>query len=110
MIEELSIYPNTKRSSAMDSKKEHDPFDIHDRGKIRIKEFLVFKELDDDQDNYIIKEFEKTKAQTLEALEFIQKIIKSHPDLKSERIKGYLRRQRYFMKLFLEEVNKEYSE
>ena len=94
----------------MDSKKEQDPFEINDKSKIRIKEFLVFKELDDDQDNYIIKEFEKTREQTLEALEFIQKIIKSHPDLKSERIKGYLRRQRYFMKLFLEEVNKEYSE
>lgn len=94
----------------MDSKKEHDPFDIHDRGKIRIKEFLVFKELDDDQNNYIIKEFEKTKDQTLEALEFIQKILKNHPNLKSDRIKGYLKRQRYFIKLFLEEVNKEYSE
>ena len=94
----------------MDSKEKQDPFEIIDRRKIRIKEFLVFKELDDDQDNYIIKEFEKTKEQTLEALEFIQKIIKNQPDLKSERIKGYLRRQRYFMKLFLEEVNKEYSE
>ena len=94
----------------MDSKDELDPFDLHNRKKIRIKDFLVFKELDDDRDSYIIKEFEKTKEQTLEALEFIQKIIKSQPDLKSERIKGYLQRQRYFMKLFLEEVNKEYSE
>ena len=93
----------------MDSKDEVDPFDLHNRKKIRIKDFLVFKELDDDRDSYIIKEFEKTKEQTLEALEFIQKIIKSQPDLKSERIKGYLQRQRYFMKLFLEEVNKEYS-
>ena len=94
----------------MDYKKEEDPFDIPDRKKIRIKDFLVFKELNDDQDNYIIKEFEKTKEQTLEALEFIQKIIKKYPDLKSDRIKGYLKRQRYFMKLFLEEVNKDYSE
>ena len=93
----------------MDSKKEQDPFDIHDRGKIKIKEFLVFKEVDDDQDNYIIKEFEKTKAQTLEALEFIQKIIKTHPDLKSDRIKGYLKRQRYFIKLFLENLFAEKS-
>ena len=91
----------------MYSKEEHDPFEIHDRRKIKIKEFLVYKELDEDQDNYIIKEFEKTKKQTLEALEFIQKIIKNYPDLKSDQIKGYLRRQRYFMKLFLEEVNKE---
>jgi len=94
----------------MDSKEEQDPFEIHDKRKIRIKEYLVFKELDNDRDNYIIKEFEKTKKQTLEALEFIQKIIKNYPDLKSDRIKGYLRRQRYFMKLFLEEVNKEYYE
>jgi len=94
----------------MDSKKEEDPFNIHDKRKVKIKEYLVFKELDDDKDNYIIKEFKKTKEQTLEALEFIQKLIKNHPDMKSDRIKGYLRRQRYFMKLFLEEVNKEYSE
>ena len=94
----------------MDSKEEQDPFEIHDKRKIRIKEYLVFKELDNNRDNYIIKEFEKTKKQTLEALEFIQKIIKKYPDLKSDRIKGYLRRQRYFMKLFLEEVNKEYYE
>ena len=94
----------------MDSKEEQDPFEIHDKRKIRIKEYLVFKELDNNRDNYIIKEFEKTKKQTLEALEFIQKIIKNYPDLKSDRIKGYLRRQRYFMKLFLEEVNKEYYE
>ena len=94
----------------MDSKKEEDPFDIHDKKKVRIKEFLVFKELDDDQDNYTIKPFEKTKEQTLEALEFIQKIIKNYPDMKSERIKGYLIRQRYFMKLYLKEVNKESSE
>ena len=94
----------------MDSKKEEDPFDIHDKKKVRIKEFLVFKELDDERDNYIIKYFEKTKEQTLEALEFIQKIIKNYPDMNSERIKGYLKRQRYFMKLFLKEVNKEFSE
>ncbi|MCK4382880.1 MAG: hypothetical protein KAW66_06255 [Candidatus Lokiarchaeota archaeon] len=94
----------------MDSKKEEDPFDIHDKKKIRIKEFLVFKELDDERDNYTIKLFEKTKEQTLEALEFIQKIIKNYPDMNSERIKGYLRRQRYFMKLFLKEVNREFSE
>ncbi len=94
----------------MDSKKEEDPFDIHDKKKVRIKEFLVFKELDDEQDNYTIKSFEKTKEQTLEALEFIQKIIKHYPDMKTERIKGYLKRQRYFMKLFLKEVNKKFSE
>ncbi len=94
----------------MDSKKEEDPFKIHDKRKVRIKEFLIFKELDADQDNYIIKEFKKTKEQTLEALEFIQKLIKNHPDMKSDRIKGYLRRQRYFIKLFLKEVNREFSE
>ena len=91
-------------------KKEEDPFDIHDKRKVRIKEFLVFKELDDERDNYIIKNFERTKEQTLEALEFIQKIIKNYPDMNSERIKGYLTRQRFFMKLFLKEVNREFSE
>ena len=94
----------------MDSKEHQDPFDLHSRKKIKIKDFLVFKGLNDDQDNYIIKEFEKTKEQTLEALEYIQKIIKNQPDLKSDRIKDYLKRQRYFIKIFLEEVNKESSE
>ena len=45
----------------MDSKKEEDPFNIHDKRKVRIREFLVFKELDEELDNYIIKQFEKTK-------------------------------------------------
>jgi len=93
----------------MGSQTENDPFDIIDKKKVRIKEFLVYKESEDGQDNYIIKQFEKTKEQNLEALKFIQKLIKRDPDLKSDRIKGYLKRQRFFMKLYLKEVNKDKS-
>ncbi|MBY9016377.1 MAG: hypothetical protein KGD68_11840 [Candidatus Lokiarchaeota archaeon] len=93
----------------MGSQTEKDPFDIIDKKKVRIKEFLVYKESEDGQDNYIIKQFEKTKEQNLEALKFIQKLIKRDPDLKSDRIKGYLKRQRFFMKLYLKEVNKDKS-
>jgi hypothetical protein len=90
----------------MDSETENDPFAIHDKKKVRIKEFLVYKESEDGQDNYVIKKFDKTKEQNLEALKYIQTLIKNDPDLKSEAIKGYLKRQRFFIKLYLREINK----
>jgi hypothetical protein len=90
----------------MDSKIEKDPFDLNFKKKIRIKEFLVFKELNDDQDNYKIIEFEKTKEQNLEVLQFIQRMIKGNPDMNSSQVKDYLKRQRYFIKLYLKEINK----
>jgi len=74
----------------MDSDSENDPFDLNFSKKVRIKEFLVFMESEEDQDYYIIKKFENTKEQNLETLEFIQKIIKSDPEINSDRIKGYL--------------------
>lgn len=90
----------------MDSETESDPFAIHDKKKVRITEFLIYLESEDGQDNYTIKQFDKSKEQNLEALNFIQNLIKNDPDMNSERIKGYLKRQRFFMKLFLKEVNK----
>ena len=93
----------------MDSKTENDPFAIHDKTKVKITEFLVYLQSDDGQDNYIIKQFDKTKEQNLEALNFIQNLINSDLDMNSERIKGYLKRQRFFMKLYLKEVNKDNS-
>jgi len=94
----------------MDSKTENDPFAIHDKKKVTIIEFLVYLESDDGQENYVIKQFDKTKEQNLEALKFIQKLINSDPEMNSERIKGYLKRQRFFMKLYLKEVNKNNSD
>ena len=91
----------------MDSKTEKDPFDLNFKKKVRIKDFLVFKEASDDQDCYNIKRFEKTKEQNLEVLQSIQRMIKSSPDMNSSQVKDYLKRQRYFMKLYLKEVNKE---
>ena len=93
----------------MDSKTENDPFAIHDKKKVRITEFLVYLKSEDGQDNYVIKQFDKTKEQNLEALNFLQNLINSDPDLNSEQIKGYLKRQRFFMKLYLKEVNKDNS-
>jgi len=90
----------------MDSKIEKDPFDLNFKKKVRMKDFLVFKESNDDQDNYKIVEFEKTKEQNLEVLQFIQRMIKSNPDMNSSQVKDYLNRQRYFIKLYLKEVNK----
>ena len=74
---------------------------------MRIKEFLVFMEPEESQECYIIKKFENSKKQNLETLEFIQKIIKNDPDINSDRIKGYLKRQRLFIKLYLKEINKD---
>jgi len=91
----------------MDSKTKDDPFDLNFKKKVRMKDFLVFKESSDDQDSYLIKRFEKTKEQNLEVLQFIQRMIKSNPDLNSSQVKDYLKRQRYFIKLYLKEVNKE---
>ncbi|MBA7564644.1 hypothetical protein ES708_06307 [subsurface metagenome] len=91
----------------MDSKTEKDPFDLNFKKKVRMKDFLVFKESNDDQDNYVIKRFEKTKEQNLEVLQIIQEMIKSNPDINSSQVKDYLKRQRYFMKLYLAEVNKD---
>lgn len=93
----------------MDSKTEKDPFALHDKKKVRITEFLVYLESEDGQDHYIIKQFDKTKEQNLEALKFIQNLINSDLDMNSERIKGYLKRQRFFMKLYMKEVNKNNS-
>ena len=94
----------------MDSKTENDTFAIHDKSKVKITEFLVYLETEDGQDNYVIKHFDKTKEQNLEALNFLQNLIKSDPEMNSERIKGYLKRQRFFMKLYLKEVNKDSSD
>jgi len=96
----------------MDSKtkNEIDPFALHDKKKVKIKEFLVYLESEGEQDNYLIKQFDKTKEQNLEALQYIQKLIKSDLLNKSERIKGHLKRQRFFMKLYMKEVNKNNSD
>ena len=91
----------------MDSKTENDPFDLNFKKKVRMKDFLVFKESNDDQDKYKIVEFEKTKEQNLEVLQFIQRTIKSDPDMNSIQVKDYLKLQRYFIKLYLKEVNKD---
>ena len=91
----------------MDSKTENDPFDLNFKKKVRMKDFLIFKESSDDQDNYKIIEFENTKEQNLEVLQFIQKMITSNPDMNSSQVKEYLKRQRYFIKLYLFEVNKD---
>jgi isocitrate dehydrogenase len=91
----------------MNSKTENDPFDLNFKKKVRMKDFLVFKESSEDQDNYKIIEFENTKEQNLEVLQFIQRMIESYPDMNSSQVKDYLKRQRYFIKLYLKEVNKE---
>ena len=92
----------------MDSKIEKDPFALHDKKKVRITEFLVYLESNDGQDNYIIKQFNKTKEQNLEAIFYIQNLLKNDPNLQSEAFKGYLKRQRFFMKLYLKEINKDF--
>jgi len=89
------------------NKTENDPFDLNFKKKVRMKDFLIFKESSDEQDNYKIIEFENSKEQNLEVLQFIQRMIKTYPDMNSSEVIDYLKRQRYFIKLYLKEVNKE---
>jgi hypothetical protein len=91
----------------MGSQTENDPFDIIDKKKVKIKEFLVYVKSEGGQDHYTIQQFEKTKEQNFEALKCIQNLIKNDPEINSDRIKEYLKQQRFFMKLYLKEVNRD---
>jgi hypothetical protein len=89
----------------MDSKSEEDPFDLFNPRKLKIKDFLVFKESDDEKINYIIKEIGNSKDQNFIILQYIQNLIKSSPDMNSEEMVNYLKQQRIFMKRYLKGVN-----
>jgi hypothetical protein len=93
----------------MDSKTEEDPFDLFSPNKIKIKDFLVFKESEDDENNYLIKEVKDSREQNLNILQYIQKIIKSYPDMNSEEVLNYLKQQRIFIKRYLKDINKNSS-
>ena len=90
----------------MDSRTEEDPFDLFNPKKIKIKDFLVFRESNEEENTYIIKEVKDSKEQNLKILQYIQSIIKSFPDLKSKEILNYLKQQRIFIKRYLKDVNK----
>ena len=64
-------------------KTEDDPFAILDKKIVKITEFLVYLESNNGQDNYVINKFDKTKEQNLEALLYIQNLIRNDPNLQS---------------------------
>lgn len=90
----------------MDSRTEEDPFDLFSPKKIKIKDFLVFKESNDEENIYVIKEVKDSKEQNLKILQYIQNVIKSFPDMKSKEVLNYLKQQRIFIKRYLKDVNK----
>jgi len=89
----------------MDSATKQDPFDLFNPKKLKIKDFLVFKESNNEETNYIIKEVGDSKAQNLIILQYLQNLIKSCPDMNSEEVTNYLKQQRIFMKRYLKGVN-----
>lgn len=91
----------------MDSKTKTDPFELLNPKKVKIKEYLVFKASDEEESNYIIKEVTDSKSHNLIILQYLQKLIKSSPDINSEEVFYYLKQQRNIMKRYLKEVNKD---
>ena len=91
----------------MDSKTKTDPFELLNPKKVKIKEYLVFKASDEEESNYIIKEVTDSKSHNLTILQYLQKLIKSSPNINSEEVFLYLKQQRNIMKRYLKEVNKD---
>ena len=91
----------------MDSQTKTDPFELVNPKKVKIKEYLVFKASDEEESNYIIKEVTDSKSHNLTILQYLQKLIKSSPNINSEEVFLYLKQQRNIMKRYLKEVNKD---
>ncbi len=72
--------------------------------ELQILEFLVYKTSDKDQNNYIIKQFEKEKDQSFETLKFINDILRSGANLTAQQRIDYCNSQRHFIKLYLKEL------
>ena len=88
----------------MDSKPKEDPFDLNLKKKIKIQEFLVFKKPEINQDNYIIKKFEKSRTQNLEILNIIKEILEKYPNLTDKQKIDYCKNQRTLIKLYLKNL------
>jgi len=88
----------------MDSKPKEDPFDLNIKKKLMIQDFLVLKKPEIDQDNYIIKKFEKSRTQNLEILNIIKEILETYPNLTDKQKIDYCKNQRTLIKLYLKNL------
>jgi len=91
----------------MDPKPKEDPFDLHIEKKLKIKEFLVIQKPEENQISYIIKKFEKTRAQSLEILNMIKEILENYPNLSDKQKIDYCKSQRALIKLYLKGLQKD---
>jgi len=72
-----------------------------------IQEYIIYKKLGQNSNEYVIKKFDKTKEQNLEILNLIKNILENVVNLTPKQIIDYCNSQRYFMKLFFKQIQEE---
>ena len=72
--------------------------------ELKILEFLVYKTPDKENNNYLIKQFEKGKEESYETLKFINDILRRGTNLSPQQRIDYCNSQRHFIKLYLKEL------
>jgi len=72
--------------------------------ELKILEFLVYRSTDKDNNNYVIKQFEKGKDESFETLSFINEILRRGANLTPQQRIDYCNSQRHFIKLYLKEL------
>jgi hypothetical protein len=75
--------------------------------KSKIQEFIVYQKPGQETNEYVIKKFDKTKEQNLEMLNLIKEILNNTAKLSPKQILDYCQSQRYFMKLYFKQLQKE---
>jgi len=68
--------------------------------------FLIYKKAGEKKDEYIIKRYKFGNNYNLEVLRFISDMLKSDRGLSQDQKFKYCNNQRYFMRLYLEEMKK----
>ncbi|MFW9947131.1 MAG: hypothetical protein ACFFDX_09915, partial [Candidatus Odinarchaeota archaeon] len=98
----------------MNESKDSDEFDWEDLitkkkspQEFMIREFIVYKKVEQNSNEYVIKKFEKTKEQNLEILNLIKDILENVANLTPKQIIDYCKSQRYFMKLYFKQIQEE---
>ena len=98
----------------MNESKDSEEFDWEDYitkkkspQEFMIQEFIVYKKLGQNSNEYVIKKFDKTKEQNLEMLNLIKDILENVANLTPKQIIDYCNNQRYFMKLYFKKIQEE---
>lgn len=96
----------------MNESKDSEEFDWEDfitkkkpPQEFMIREFIVYKKLGQNSNEYVIKKFDKTKEQNLEMLNLIKVLLDNVANLTPKQIIDYCKSQRYFMKLYFKNLN-----